>query len=68
MIVPKREKGRRIDFKKIQGVFWKILLAEWKWTAGWFWQNLRVFLKISLRERDGRRVLFREKSRVFFVK
>ena len=43
MIVPEREKGRRVNFKKIQGVFWKILLAEWKWTAGWFWQNLRVF-------------------------
>ena len=65
MIVPEREKGRRVDFKKMQGVFWKILLAGWKWTAGWFWQNLRGFLKISLSERDGRRVLFREKSRVF---
>jgi len=36
MIVHEREKGRRVDFKKMQGVFWKILLAGWKWTAGWF--------------------------------
>ena len=67
MIVHEREKGRRVDFKKMQGFFWKILLGGWKWTAGWFWQNLRGFLKISLSERDGRRVLFREKSRFFFV-
>ena len=68
MIVPEREKGRRVDFKKMQGFFWKILLGGWKWTAGWFWQNLRVFFE-NFAVREGWTAGFiSKKVEGFFVK
>ena len=53
MIVPEREKGRRVDFKKMQGVFWKILLVGWKWTAGCFWQKSEGCFFENFVEREG---------------
>ena len=69
MIVPEREKGRQVYFKKMQGGLLEDIAGRVEVDCGLVLAKSEgFFLKISLRERDGRRVLFQEKSRVFFVK
>ena len=67
MIVPEREKGRRVDFKKMHGGLLENIAGRVEVDCGLVLAKSEVFfLKISLRETDGRRVLFRKKSRFFY--